>query len=254
MRKKAHRTVTTPARRRTVRRKSNPANQTRKIYYVSGESMYRQRPVFYSRDGRIVGKKLGIRSPRKKLNQKRGMYIMARKSKKSRRKIRRNPIMYKTKRSRVRRNPSGFGRQIVDTLLQGLVTSGTMIGGLYVGAFIADSIAGRGTTAPNPAVKAQYRNWTRALLTIAGAVLLPKFAPRYANSIVSGMFAATTLGFMNTAFGINLGQLAGDSPDPGLLYGGPSFNVSDRLQVGSDWEMPDYSEISGITDFAVEDF
>ena len=235
--------------RRTSRRKANPRRGARKTYRVAGETLYRQRPVFYSRDGVRAKKKLGQRSPRKKLNPRKGVYAMKRKRRSVRRR-KSNPFsMKKRGRRRVRRNPmSGMGGQILQALLGGLVTSGSMVGGLYIGQMVANMIAGSGTAAPDLAKKAQHRNLTRAGLTLLSAVLLPKFAPKFSDAVTSGLFTATVLGFMNTSFGINLGELAGEGSG-GLLYGGPSFNLSERLQLGgSRWENPDYSSISGVSD------
>jgi len=239
----------------TTRRKKNPRSGERRIYYVAGESLYRQRPVFYTADGRTVASKLGKRTPRKILNPKqRGVYIMA----KSKRKVRRrknNPIkkLFVT-RKKTRRNPSGsLGSQIFNGLLQGTVTTGTMIGGLYAGKIVADAIAGSGTTAPDPTRKAQNRNLTRAILTLAAAVLMPKFVPKFSDSIVSGLMAATTLGFLNTAFNIRLGELAGDEEynnSGGLLLGSPeSFDINSQLQVGNETELFGVTDLEGVNEF-----
>jgi hypothetical protein len=237
--------------RKTSRRKKNPTKGARKVYRVAGEGLYRQRPVFYSRDGRLASKKLGKRSPRKKLNPRKGVYVMARKRRKVRRRRKSNPIKKLfARRRRTRRNPSGGMGVIFDTLLQGVISSGTMVAGLYAGKAVANMIAGGGTTAPDPAKKAQYRNASRAGLTILAAVLMPKFAPKFADAIVSGLMASTTLGFMNTAFGLNLGELAGESEPAGLLFGGPSssFDMNSALQVG-DTELFGVTDLDGVNDF-----
>jgi hypothetical protein len=176
---------------------------------------------------------------------------MARKRRKVRRRRKSNPIKKLfARRRRTRRNPSGGMGVIFDTLLQGVISSGTMVAGLYAGKAVANMIAGGGTTAPDPAKKAQYRNASRAGLTILAAVLMPKFAPKFADAIVSGLMASTTLGFMNTAFGLNLGELAGESEPAGLLFGGPSssFDMNSALQVG-DTELFGVTDLDGVNDF-----
>jgi hypothetical protein len=237
---------------RTARRKRNPARGKRKLFTVAGKKVYRQRPVYYTESAEKAKKKLGRRSARKKLNprRKKGVYVMARKRRKvRRRRTKSNPItrLFKGRRRRVRRNPGGS--EILQGLLQGVITSGTMIGGLYAGKMIADMIAGSGATgsAIDESKKAKHRNASRAIMTIAAAVLLPKFLPKYSDAVVSGLMAATTIGFLNTSFGVSLQTIAGDSPAPGLLYGGPSFDMSSDLQLGLTDNM---SELFGVSDLS----
>jgi len=199
---------------------------------------------------KTVSRKRRVTTIRKKRRQP----MAKRRRKTVSRKRRYSPVR---KRRRTKRNPSMKG--IMGTLVSGLVTAGSTIGGLYAGTALANMAAG---STGDMTKKAQYRNLSRLALVAGAAFLLPKYKAtrQYADAIVGGLMTALAMGAMKSVFGVNMGELSGDMDDHNTSYllGNSVFDVSEELSMngvsdmsGLDMDAPfnEYSDdFSGISE------
>lgn len=141
----------------------------------------------------------------------------------------------------------------ITRLMKGGVGFLGLVGGLYAGNILSNTIAGY---TGNQSSKPQYRSVARLAITVLAAAFLPTSGKigQYSEALVVGLMSSLGMGVIKQAFGVDITSLAGGddymAPSSYLLSGTPSFDVSSQMQLGEAWNIDELDSFAGVSDMA----